>query len=190
MTKTLIIYAHPKTPGHNPLVLEHVKTGLEKRNETYDVLDLYAMNYDPVLHEEELANKQISKENKEIQKKIRDAQKLIFIYPVWWGAMPAILKGFIDKTFTSGFAFKYVNHRPVGLLQGKKAIVLMTSGAPKIYSKYFLGNRYQKSVKHDILEYCGIKTKVFQTDNAIELDEKQKTKIEKNVKNGLQWLYR
>ncbi len=185
--KTLIIYCHPKTAGHNPLILEEITATLDKKGEEYKVLDLYHMKYDPVLHEEELEKQVISNENKQIQKLIHDTEKLIFIYPIWWGTVPALLKGFIDKIFTAGFAFKYVNGRPMGLLKGKKAAVFITSGSPKIF-QVFLGHRYYKGMTRDILGFCGITSRVFHIDNAMKVDEKQKEKIRKEVKKGLLWL--
>lgn len=185
---TLIIYAHPNTPGHNPQILEEVKRQLASEHKTYEVLDLYHMQYDPILREEELRDRAISKETQEIQEKIRHAKHLIIIYPIWWGTMPAILKGFMDKVMSAGFAFKYVNRRPQGLLKGKTAAVFITSGSPKIF-QYLLGHRYSRSIKTDILGFCGIKTKVFHIDNAVKLTDKQEEKIRKEVKKGLQWLY-
>jgi len=96
--------------------------------------------------------------------------------------MPAMLKGFIDRVFTSGFAFKYnTKGMPQGLLKGKKAIVILSTGAPKIAS-IFIGDRFRKHIAKDILGFCGIETKVYQVDNARELTETQKKKI-KNIVN-------
>ncbi|MGM0482905.1 MAG: NAD(P)H-dependent oxidoreductase, partial [Patescibacteria group bacterium] len=68
----LIIYAHPDTDGFNPRILKEVKRVLELNGESYEVLDLYEMDYDPVLKAGELytaGNKEVSEENKGIQKK-------------------------------------------------------------------------------------------------------------------------
>ena len=65
--KTLIIYAHPKTEGHPPIILEEVKSFLKDFGEDYEIIDLYKIKYDPVLHEEEhytSGNRNISKQNK------------------------------------------------------------------------------------------------------------------------------
>jgi len=43
-----------------------------------------------------------------IQKKIKNSQEIILIFPIWWGGMPAIMKNFFDTNLTSGFSFKYV----------------------------------------------------------------------------------
>ena len=56
-------------------------------------------------------------------------------YLNWWNSTPAILKGFIDRVFVAGFAFKYEGKIPKGLLTGKKAAVIMSTGAPNLFYK-------------------------------------------------------
>ena len=190
--KTLIIYSHPTTGGHCAEILKSVVDELKNKKTDFLLLDLYKMKYDPVLHEDEHYTRgkyKISKRNKEIQKQITDAEKLIFIYPVWWNSMPAMMKGFIDRVFTAKFAFKFVNGYPIGLLKGRKAAVFITSGANNFFSWLIFRKRAAKIMKKDILQYCGIKTKVFQFGGALEFNEKSSLKIKKLVNKGLNWLY-
>ncbi len=189
---TLIVYAHPNTEGHCSNILKQVLTQLKKRKKKYEVLDLYKLKYDPILYESEhytVGNRKVSKQNKEIQEKISNSKKIIFIYPVWWNSMPAILKGFVDKGFVSHFAFKYKNGMPIGILKGKKAAVFITSGANNLFSFLFLGNRAGKIMSKDILGFCGIKAKTFQLGNCIKFNKEKIPKIKKLVNNGLNWLY-
>ncbi len=185
--KILIVYAHPKTKGHCPKILEKTIEELVARNIPYEVLDLYKMNYDPILREDEhytSGNRNISAENLSIQKKIIGSNHFIFIYPIWWGAMPAILKGFFDRIITPGFGYRYENVLPKKLLKGKKAIVIMTSGGPIWYS-YLRGNRPKKNIKNDILEFCGIKTKVYQIGKCRKLDDEKISKLNKVVQKAV-----
>ena len=101
--------------------------------------------------------------------------------------MPAILKGFIDRVFTSNFGFKYVRGIPCGLLNGR-ALVFTSTGASKFLYYIFLGGRSLKILTKDSLKFCGLKTKGYVIGKATELDEKQKIKIKKIVKNGLKFL--
>ena len=190
--KTLIIYAHPNTPAHNPKILEEVKVGLKKLKQDYEIIDLYKLKYDPILHEDEhytSGNYNISRQNKEFQKKIKQSKNLIFIYPIWWNSMPAILKGFIDRVFTGRFAFIYKNKMPVGLLKGKRAIVFTSSGAPNIFYKIIERSFGSKQMTRYILHFCGIKSKFFNIGSSIELNENQKNKIKKQVLKGMKYLY-
>lgn len=177
--KFLIIYAHPNTEGHNPLVLKEVTRILEKKGKDFEVIDLYKINYNPVLQSSEhytSRNKEISEQNKKFQEKINQSTHLIFIYPVWWGTMPAILHGFFDRVLTPGFAYHFQGPVPIGHLKEKKAIVIHTSGASKLTTKLILGNRFKKMIKTHILNFCGIKTKVYHIDKATRLTLKQEIK--------------
>lgn len=135
MPKYLIIFAHPKRDSHSGYMLEQVEKRLKAASQDFETLDLYQMNYDPILKKEELYGdneRKVATETLIIQDKIRGAKRLIFIYPTWWQAPPAILKGFIDRVFTSKFAFVYKQGMPIGLLGGKKAAVFTTTGSPRL----------------------------------------------------------
>ncbi|MBT3304698.1 NAD(P)H-dependent oxidoreductase [Candidatus Woesearchaeota archaeon] len=180
--KNLIIYAHPNKKGHNGFLLEQIK----QRLTDYEVIDLYNMKYNPVLSDEELYSKKpfkINADTKSFQTKIKQATNLIFIYPLWWGTMPAILKGFFDKTFTTGFSYEFKNKMPKGLLKGKRASVFITTGAPKFLS-IFMG-RFKRHIKKDILQFCGIKTKVFPIGSCFVFNDKQKVKIQRLIRKVL-----
>ena len=190
--KTLIIYAHPNTSGHCPVIVEEVKKQLKLRKEEFEVLDLYKMNYDPILHENEhytSGNREVTKETKEIQDKISNTTTLIFIYPVWWNSMPAMMKGFLDKVFVPRFAFSYEGHLiPRKLLKGKRAAVFITTGSPPILFHTYFGSRAAKIIKRDTLGFFGIKAKIFYLGNARKFDEGKQEKIENLVRKGLKYL--
>jgi NAD(P)H dehydrogenase (quinone) len=176
----LIIYSNPSKNGFCGVILDQIVKILKRNKQEFEILDLYAMKYDPIVKLKELNPKGgiiPSKDSIKIQEKITTANRLIFIYPVWWGVMPAILKGFIDRTITAGFAYKFNSkHMPVGLLK-KKALVFMTSGAPKLLLA-LSGNRPKKNIAKDILGFCGIKTNVYQFGSSRNLNPQK----EKNIR--------
>ncbi|MGV8162862.1 MAG: NAD(P)H-dependent oxidoreductase [Candidatus Nanoarchaeia archaeon] len=191
---TLVIYAHPTTEGHNANILTKVETELKKRKQKYEVLNLYNENFNPILSKEELITRnKPSKEIKKYQDKITKSDKLILIYPIWWNAPPAILKGFIDRVFAAGYAFRYkptaLGAMPEGLLKGKKAAVFTTGGGPELYFKYILASRGSKIVVNDTLTFCGIKSKGFHYGNARALTPAVDAKLEKLVAKGIKWMY-
>ncbi len=85
--KTLIVYGHPNHLGHHGYFLEQLLLILNNKKVEYNILDLYALNFDPVLRNEEL-NRQddsvVSSDIKEYRQKVSEADKLIFIFPTWW----------------------------------------------------------------------------------------------------------
>jgi NAD(P)H dehydrogenase (quinone) len=186
--KTLVIYAHPDHESHAQITLKLVEEKLKSKKETYEVLDLYKIKFNPVLSSADLyesKTKGPAKDVVKMQQKITNSDHLIVIYPIWWNGMPAILKGFIDRVFSSGYAFKYVGVMPQGLLKGKKATVFVSTGSKKLITCLFLGNRFKKNAIIDIFGFCGIKTKVYHVDKAYELNDKQKEKIRKNIDKAL-----
>ena len=132
----LIIYAHPDKESFNHALLETVKKTFEKNNKSYKVIDLYELNYNPVLSYDEVKGKS-SEETKAFQQQVKEASNIIFIFPVWWFRAPAILEGFIDKVFTPGFAYRFkklfgVFGMPIPLLSKKRVVALITHGAPAL----------------------------------------------------------
>lgn len=189
---TLVIYAHPQTDGYSPTILQEVTRALRLKKEEFEILDLYEMNYDPILHAMEhytVGNKLVSDQNQLIQKKIKNSDKLIFIYPNWWGSMPAILKGFIDRVFVRGFAFDY-NQKgmPVKLLKGKTVLAYISHGGPWIYH-FFTGNKAAKIMKNIICSYCGMKAKIVNFYSANNLDNEARLKINKCVQKSIKRVY-
>jgi NAD(P)H dehydrogenase (quinone) len=183
IVKTLIVYANPKEEGHCRAILKELKSSIDD----YDVMDLYKMKFNPVLGKDEFTkygHVKAGKNIKDMQSRIRKVKKLIFVYPHWWGGMPAIMKGFFDRVFTEGFALKFKGKRPKGLLKGKTALVFKTSGAPVFIHK-FMGNRDANMIKKEILGFCGIKTTVVQIGMCTELNDKKVNKIKKKVKKSL-----
>jgi NAD(P)H dehydrogenase (quinone) len=185
--KTLIIIAHPNVGGHCRQILHELK----KQLTYYQIIDLYKMSYDPVLREKELytsGNKSISRETAFFQKKIKEANKIVFVFPIWWNGAPAMLKGFFDKVLTPGFGYRFEKNRVVKLFRKKKAAVIVTYASPDLYTTFILRDSGVRIVVNDILRFCGIKAKFFKIGDAEQLNERQKQKIEKTVGKALKFL--
>ncbi len=132
--KVVVIYAHPNPRSFNSAIAEVVKEELEKKNAEVRFKDLYAMKWNPVLNAGDFENIQkgtVSEDVKPEQADISWADTVIVICPVWWTSVPAILKGYIDRVFTYGFAYEYSATGPKGMLNGKNALLLTTSGSDK-----------------------------------------------------------
>ena len=191
--KTLIIYAHPTHLGHHGYFLEELKIVLNNKKIDYSILDLYALNYDPVLRAEDLnflPDYKISEITRSYQEKVIAADNLIFIYPTWWQGMPAILKGFIDKVFAAGFAFEYRKSMPRGLLNGKRAAVFSATGGPKMINKFIIGDKGMKLMLNNILKFCGFEAKGFSVGSARTLNDHQKKQIITEVSKMVLYLYK
>lgn len=157
---TLIVYTHPNPTSFNHAILDSITEGLKKSGHAVRVKDLYKDNFDPVLHAEDLANLQKGDIPERISKEQDDllwAEGLIFIYPLWWFDRPAMLKGWFDLVLTNGLAFEYSDEGVKGLLQHKKALVIITAGGSK---QYFIDTDavqlIHRPVTDGTLSFCGI----------------------------------
>jgi len=191
MLNILIIYAHPNHEGFHAYFLEKITEILNKKNLNYEILDLYSSNYQPVLKNNELyaaGRREIAPETADYQAKIKAANSLLFIYPTWWQNMPAILKGFLDKTFVSGFAYRYEGRLPVGLLKGKKAAAFTATGQPRWFNFLIKRDRSLKVLLNDVLSFSGIKTKGFSLGDSRALTEERKIALDKKADKVVKYL--
>jgi len=128
----LIIYAHPNPGSFNHAIMETITEELRHNGKGVKIRDLYQMGFNSVLKSEDFANMQrgsVAQDVKEEQEFIRSADVMIFVYPLWWAGMPAMLKGYIDRVFTEGFAYRVTDDGIAGLLVGKKVFLFTTMGA-------------------------------------------------------------
>ena len=98
--KTVIVYANPDENSFNAALVKYVVMALKDSGRSYTVIDLYADQFDPVLKyggEKKRSDMNRDAETKKYRKLMKEADHLIFIYPLWWGGVPAIMKGFFDK---------------------------------------------------------------------------------------------
>lgn len=124
-----------------------------------ETLRLADLEFDPILRLGYNEIQELEPDLVRAQDLISWAEHLVIVYPVWWGTMPALLKGFFDRAFLPGFAFKYRENSPLWdkLLKGRSASIIVSSDAPVWYNFLINGNPSQKALKRTILEFCGFK---------------------------------
>ena len=161
--KSLIIVANPKIDSFSFAMANKYKELATTKGYEVEMIDLYRTEYQqPFYTYDDANNLKTTPELEYFQNKISQSDELIFVFPYWWGSMPAILKNFIDWNFSRGFAFEYVNSRPKGLLTNKTVKVFTTTGAPSfIYKIMGVNNRFKKMFQKQIVEFCGMKLKSF-----------------------------
>ncbi len=186
MKKILVILGHPSKNSLNRAMAEAYIDGAKRRHEVLSIF-LSDIKFNPILSDEDNKNSKLEKDLIDAQEKIRWADHIVFIYPIWWTAPPAILKGFIERTFLPRFAFKYQKGgKVIKLLKGKTASLIMTTGGKKIWYKLF-GWIMNKPMSVGTLGFCGIKTKkqIFISD--IRKVEEKKAKRILNYMKHLGW---
>lgn len=93
------------------------------------------------------------------QEAIQWAGHLVFLFPLWLGDMPALLKGFLEQVARPGFAFSGEGKNPFAhkALKGKSARVIVTMGMPAVVYRWFFLAHSVRSLERNILSFVGIK---------------------------------
>ncbi|CUS25674.1 hypothetical protein FC70_GL000931 [Paucilactobacillus oligofermentans DSM 15707 = LMG 22743] len=159
---TTIIYAHPYQGSFNHAILKKVEGQLLEKNRDFKVIDLYQDKFDPIYSTEELnlfnSGKTSDSLVKGYQKALKDADQLIFIFPIWWNDLPGMVKGFVDKVFKMNFAYVDGNHGVKGLLTNINQVnIFTTSKSPNWYIKLFAGNAIKSVFIKSTLQQVGIR---------------------------------
>ena len=161
--RVLIVYAHPSPQSFNRAVLDAFTKGLAEGHHPYEVVDLYAVRFNPCLGTEDLAKFMAGKtpeDVKEQQEKVSQSDGIVFIHPVWWTGPPAILKGWIDRVLSMEFAYRFdeKDGSPVGLLSLSKGVVINTAGAGEEDAKASgMAEAIRRSELEGVLAFCGVR---------------------------------
>jgi NAD(P)H dehydrogenase (quinone) len=138
--RVLVIYCHPNPESFTAAIRETALASLAAKGHETRLIDLYAMDFNPVLGREERARYHTPVENErdiaEHLEALRWAQGLLFVYPTWWYGLPAMLKGWLDRV--------WVPHATFDMPKGRKPIsrvmtnithiaAISTLGAPRFW---------------------------------------------------------
>ncbi|XP_042320788.1 ribosyldihydronicotinamide dehydrogenase [quinone] isoform X2 [Sceloporus undulatus] len=179
--KVLIVYAHQEPKSLNGSLKAIAVEELSKQGSDVTVSDLYDMQFEPrttrtdivgdlynpeqfnygVEAWEACKNGCLSEDLIEEQRKVKEADLLIFQFPLYWFSMPAIMKGWMDRVFIQGFAHDFPKCFDSGLLRyNKKALLSFTTGGDQgMYSKEGLSGDIRWvlwPMQHGILHFCGL----------------------------------
>ncbi|MFT3706028.1 MAG: NAD(P)H-dependent oxidoreductase [Archangium sp.] len=158
--KTLVVYCHPNPKSFTHAVLESVHAGLARSGCEVQTLDLYGSGFEPVLVvNEEHRRRDLDKVEytRPHREQIAWCDTMVFVYPVWWGGMPAMLKGYLDRTFVSGLCYSFqglpkTQVFPTGLMRGKRAHFFYTLDSPALVS--FVDPGWWSNY-FTVFKYCG-----------------------------------
>ena len=159
--RILLILGTPKRDSLCHALAEAYSSGARGQGHVVRQLRLGELQFDPILREGFGQQQTLEPDLLEAQRQIHWAEHLVFVYPVWWGGVPALLKGFFDRTFLPGFAFKYRNRSQLWdkLLSGRTADLLVTLDTPPWYFRWIYGAPAHRQMVRTILGFCGIKTR-------------------------------
>jgi len=186
MMNTLIIYTYPNHKSLNYAFLQEVIKGCHDNPSVNElqVLDLYEEQFNPILEFHEHKRRRDMFRDPKLEKyreQIKWADKIVFVYPIWWGRPPAMLLGYIDQLFAANFAYKDKKGLfPEGLLKGKSVVCISTMKGPTKYPLLWLNNAHKILMKRALFNFVGIKqVKFFEFGNMESKKGRQSRKLEK-----------
>lgn len=157
--RILIILGHPSRERHSfcEALAEAYAEGAREAGHEVERIHIAALTFDPILHEGYQGQQAPESAIADAREKIRRAEHLVFVYPLWMFMIPALLKGFLERTFTEGFAYTMKARNPLrcGLLHGKSVRLMQTSGMPGFFYRLWFRAHGAKSLR-DMLQFAGI----------------------------------
>jgi putative NADPH-quinone reductase len=157
--KVAVILGHPNLESYCGSLARAYAEGARSAGAEVREINLAELSFDPVLWQGYNGVQALEPDLIEAQETIRWADVLVFAYPNWWGTMPALLKGFVDRVFLPGFAFKYRENSRFWdrLLAGRRARLLVTMDSPPWYYRLIVRQPGHQMMRRAILGFSGVK---------------------------------
>ena len=157
----LIVYCHPNPDSFNHGILKSVVKGLTQAGHDYQIADLYAEQFQPAMITADFAQfsgKDMPVDIQREQKRIEWSDGVIFIFPLWWWTMPAMLKGWIDRVMSYGWAWEDPSDPDSGNLRRRKILMMVTAGASeKALAKRGYDKAFHTQMNMGTWSYCNFK---------------------------------
>ena len=157
--RVLVILGHPVVGSLCGALASSYTAAAESAGHEVRRINLAELSFDPLLRHAYSEHQELEPDLVNAQAQIKWAQHVVFVYPTWWGSMPALMKGFIDRTFLPGFAFKYHKRSPLWdrLLTGRTAELIVTMDTPPLFNKLVNRSPGDKQMKRSVLQFTGLK---------------------------------
>jgi putative NADPH-quinone reductase len=156
--RILLINGHPDQESFNFALAAAYKAGATAAGFEVRELVIRDLQFSPNLSFGYRQRCELEPDLLRAQEWIKWADHLVWVYPVWWAGLPALLKGFLDRTFLPGFAFRKRENSVWWdkLLTGKSARIISTLDQPAWYYWLFNHAPSHRAMKKCTLEFCGI----------------------------------
>ena len=178
MKKILIINGHPEIKSLCTEIAMAYQKGAEYAGAECKLVHICELKFNPLLQLHQSPFIKTEQDILDVQKAIKNADHLVLVYPNWWGTYPALLKGFIDRVFTQGFAYNFRKKSLLHdkLLKGKSARVIVTMNSTKFNFYFRYGQPGHISMKRNILGFCGFRPVRITTIGPVKTAQEYKIK--------------
>lgn len=159
MKNILLINGHPDKESFNHALAASYKKGVLETNATIEEITIADLNFNPTLKYGYRKRTELEPDLLASLAKIKKANHIVWVFPIWWAGYPAMMKGFIDRAFLPGITFQPIEGKPFPekLLKGKTSRLIITSDTPGWYDYLFMKRPAIRQFKKGTLEFCGIK---------------------------------
>ncbi|GAB5416074.1 MAG: NAD(P)H-dependent oxidoreductase [Crocinitomicaceae bacterium] len=160
MKKVLIINGHPDKESYNFALAKAYKTGAERSNSEVKQINIRDLDFDPNLQFGYRKRTELEPDLIKSQEMLKWADHIVWVFPVWWASLPAIMKGFLDRVLLPGYAFQ---KRENSLwwdkyFTGKTSRIICTMDQPAWYYRFFNGGPSSKAMNKNTLKFIGVKS--------------------------------
>jgi putative NADPH-quinone reductase len=154
----LVIVGNPAKGSYDDALADAYAAGARSAGADVRMICVRELAFDPILHEGYRVVQELEPDLKKAQADILWAHHLVIVYPVWWGSVPALLKGFLDRVLHPGFA--YATHENDSsfdkLLKGRSGRLIATSDAPSFWIRLAYHSCDATMLRRAVLRFCGI----------------------------------
>jgi len=157
--RIFVFVGHPRATSLSHGLADAYQRGAESQGAEIRRMNLHDMQFDPDLTEGYHARKTLEPCLETWRDSLSWSNHTSWVYPQWWGGMPAKMKGVLDRCFLPGYAMQYHDKDPFWdrLLAGRSADVLMTSDAPVWFDQLTYSRAAKKQVQKPVMNFVGIK---------------------------------
>ena len=157
----LAVFAHPVRDSFTGALLDAFLEGAAEAGHSAETADLYREGFEPRFQPEDFAQFKADAMPEAIrqeQARVDRAEGIAFVFPVWWWSFPAILKGWIDRVMSQGWAYDFSPARSRGQLPDRPVLLLGSAGSREgTYRKYRYDDAMAIQIDVGILGYCGLR---------------------------------
>lgn len=158
MKQVLIINGHPDKESFNYALSEAYIKGANKTDSIISKINIAELEFNPNLQFGYRKRMELESDLVLAIEKIKKADHIVWVFPMWWYGYPALMKGFIERTFLPGITYQPIEGKalPEKLLKGKSARLIITSDTPKWYDFLIIKSPTINQLKKGTLKFCGI----------------------------------
>lgn len=156
----LLVMGHPRRDSLCAALAAAYLDGAHRAGATVHTLILADLDFDPHVRVDSPENQKLEPDLERAARLLEWAEHLVFVYPTWWGTMPALLKGFLDRLVRPGTAFHYYGPRAIdceGLWTGKSAQLITTMDTPPPIYRWLYKGPGMHAMRNATLGFCGVK---------------------------------